>query len=198
MNKNSYRYRSLLAGLSLMASAVLPLTASAESQRFFDYGRVLSAEPIYQTFQHRTPRETCWTETVRTETPYQQHHQRHNSATGTIVGGIIGGAIGHAVGHGKSNKKVGAVVGSVLGMSIGNDISRRNSHNRYPHSNHREVRYDDVERCDVSYETTTEEKLIGYDVAYKYKGETYYTRTDQHPGRKIKLAVSVSPVNQDY
>jgi len=184
-------YASLGAGvLALLIS--LPNTAQAQSERFFDYAKVQSVAPIYKTYRHRIPQETCWTETVRRE--YEAPRQ-YQSATSTIVGGIIGGAIGHAVGHGKSNKRVGTVVGSVLGMSIANDARQRNQRNR--HHDERHVSYDDIERCDVSYRTEAEEKLIGYDVSYSYRGETYHTHMDKHPGKRIKVSVSVQPVS-DY
>lgn len=157
----------------------------AENHRFYDYAKVKEVTPIYKTYQHRVPEENCWVETVKTE----RHRPRRNSATSTLVGGLIGGAIGHAVGHNKSNKRVGAVVGSALGLSIGHDIGRRNRQpDRY------DVSYDDVERCEVSYQTETEERLTGYDVTYKYRGEIYSTFMEEHPGKRIKVSVNIQPV----
>ncbi len=173
----------IATGLTFALTAVAPLSL-AESHRFVDYAKVKDVRPMYQTFEHRVPEERCWTETVRRET-----HPQRRSATGTLMGGIIGGAIGHAVGHGRSNKKLGAVVGSVLGASIGSDIS--NKHHRQ--SRHSSV-YEDVERCEVSYKIETEERLTGYNVTYSYRGETYHTHMDEHPGKRMKISVSVSPL----
>ncbi len=163
--------------------ALAPLS-HAETNRFVDYAKVTSVTPRYQTFEHRIPEEQCWTETVRRDVRPQRR-----SATGTIVGGIIGGAIGHAVGHRRSNKKVGAVVGSVLGASIGSDIS-----NKHRSQSHHGSVYEEVERCEMHYSVQTEERLTGYDITYQYRGETYSTRTDEHPGKRMKIAVSISPV----
>ncbi len=154
----------------------------AESHRFVDFAKVKNVTPIYKTYEHRIPEERCWIESVKRET------REHRSGTSTIVGGLIGGAIGHAVGHGKSNKKIGAAIGTVLGASIGNDVSR-NRHNPGTHTS-----YDNVERCEVDYRIEAEERLTGYDVTYQYRGEIYTTFTQEHPGKRIKIHVSVSPI----
>ena len=39
-----------------------------------------------------------------------------------------------------------------------------------------------------------QDKIIGYNVGYRDRGQTYYTRMDHHPSDKIKNAVSVRPV----
>lgn len=158
--------------------------AHAQNGRHVDFAHVTQVTPIYQTIEHRIPQQRCWTETVA-----QQHPQRR-SAAGTIVGGVIGGVIGNEVGRGSDNKRIGAVVGSLLGMSIGNDISR----SRHHHSNN--VIYKDIERCEVNNRIETEQVLKGYNVTYKYQGKTFNAQTDEHPGKKIKVVVSVQPVKR--
>lgn len=171
---------------TLLASAMLltPALSQAKDYRQYDYARVQQVTPIYRTIERRVPVENCWVERVRNE----RYRGGHDSATGTLVGGVIGGAIGHAVGHGKSNKKLGAVVGSVLGASVGHDISRRRSEPGYT-----EVSYDDVERCEVTYRREVQQVADGYDVLYRYRGRTYNTHTDYHPGKRIKVDVRVRP-----
>ncbi len=179
---------SLTSKALISVIAAAPLLANAEQHRFFDYAKVREVKPTYQSVAHRIPQEDCWVERVRTE----RHPRSNTSATSTLVGGVIGGAIGHAVGHGKDNKKIGAVVGSMLGLSIGRDIGRR----QHRHGDYPEVFYDDVERCETSYRTETEERLTGYRVTYQYRGEVYTTHMDEHPGQRIKVAVSVRPVKE--
>jgi len=147
---------------------------------FTDYARVVEAQPIYQTVEYDTPERKCWTETVAHQKP------QHASATGTILGGIIGAAIGNELGHKKSNKRVGAVAGAVLGASIGSNISRSSSHSK--------TVYGEQRHCEVTHRIRKEEELVGYQVTYKYRGQTYQTRTARHPGKKLKVAVNVSPV----
>ncbi|MCW8195309.1 glycine zipper 2TM domain-containing protein [Proteobacteria bacterium 005FR1] len=170
----------VLTGILLAVTS----TALAGHERHYDYGEVKHVEPIYETHTRKVPREQCWVETV--------HYEReapNRSATPTIVGGIIGAAVGNRVGHSKRNKQVGAVAGAVLGASIGHDIGRRRA------DRHSVTEMRDVERCETRYHYQTEERIVGYDVTYKYRGERFHTTMDHHPGKRIKLAVSVHPVH---
>ncbi|WP_207062697.1 glycine zipper 2TM domain-containing protein [Motiliproteus sp. SC1-56] len=151
-----------------------------------DYARVVDVEPITETLTHRIPRETCWNEQVRYEEPVGGR----DSATPVILGGIIGAAIGSSLGnnHHKSNRTIKTVALGALGASIGNDIARRS------HPGATRVDYRTEEHCEVSYDTQYEERIRGYDVTYKYRGETYRTRMDYDPGKRIKVNVKVRPV----
>ncbi|MFL0800751.1 MAG: glycine zipper 2TM domain-containing protein [Agarilytica sp.] len=155
-----------------------------DKHQFTDFAKVKQATAQYKTFEHRIPEEKCWTETVVLER-YEQP-----SRTGALLGGLIGGTIGHAVGHGRSNKKLGAVVGSVLGASIGKDVSQQ----RHNARNQPNRTYDEVERCEVEYHSQYEERIIGYDVTYQYRGEFYHTFMKKHPGKRIRVNVAISPV----
>lgn len=184
VNKSKFKTRTLCA----LILALVGQTALAGKGSFVDVAHVTKATPIYTTIERRVPERECWVEQVREEAP----RHRRNTATGTIVGGIIGGAIGNAVGAGSENKKVGAVVGTILGMSVGNDISR--AHNRRYPAGYNEVSYRDVERCEVRHRIETEQELVGYDVTYRYKGRTYTTQMDHNPGRQLKVAVNIRPL----
>ena len=171
-------------GITLFAT-LLSQTTLAGGHRHTDFAQVTDVEPVYKTVEHRIPRESCWTETVRVENRPRQYR----SGTPTLVGGIIGGAIGHELGNGKSNRKIGAVVGSILGASVARDIQyQRRSSNRS------DIRYEDVERCEVSHTFETEEILQGYNVSYRYHGDEYQTFMHDHPGNKIRVAISVRPL----
>jgi uncharacterized protein YcfJ len=149
------------------------------------YAKVVNVEPITETLTHRVPRETCWTEQVA----YQEPRHRNDSYTPALIGGIIGAAVGNSLGkkHHKTNRTIKAVALGALGASIGRDLGRRN------HEVSR-VQYRDEERCETSYETSYEERIVGYDVAYRYRGETYRTKMDYDPGKKIRVRVNVRPV----
>ncbi len=151
--------------------------------RHVDYAKVIDVDPIYKTIKHQVPQQSCWT-----ETRYQPVDD-YRSHTPTILGTLIGGAIGNEVGHSKTNKKVGAVVGGVLGATIARDWS----HKRQPHQSRSRAVNEEV--CETNYHTETEEKIVGYKVRYRYKGEHYRTRMDHHPGKRIKVAVQVSPID---
>ncbi len=141
------------------------------------YARVVSATPIYETIEINRPTQECWDERV-----VQRRHRPH---AGTLAGGILGGVIGNQFGHGGGRAAM-TVAGTLIGASIGRDISRGHRARDY-------VTYE--RRCETVDRYETEEQVVGYDVRYRYKGEIYMTRTDEHPGKRIPIEVSVKPVN---
>jgi uncharacterized protein YcfJ len=139
-----------------------------------DYGQVISARPIYKRTVIEVPQESCHRETIA----HEGHRRGGNSFAGTVVGGLVGGAIGHNLSHGRGGA---TAVGGLIGAAIGNDLSR----------GERVVSYRDQEVCGTHYRTEYENRLVGYDVSYRYNGRTYQTRTNNHPGDRIPVAVDV-------
>lgn len=188
----------LLGSTLLLSAAGSPATALAGSYErssvSLDRAKVIAAEPVYRTVSYSEPVEQCRLvdEPVAAE-------PRYRSYTGPILGAIIGGAIGNAVGHSKTNKKVGTAVGAVLGGTIGRDIQRRaeqrQSYEDGLHNAHYQpVRYRTREVCETTYETREELELEGYDVTYRYAGQTHSARMDHDPGRYLEVRVRVTPV----
>lgn len=169
---------------TLIVAALMSNTALADHYRSgsWQYAKVISSEPIYETVSYSVPVEQCREETVA------HHEPRARSATAPIVGAIIGGALGNAVGHKKRNKQVGAVVGAVLGGSIGADVARR----RAGYGD--DVYYSTREVCSVVHERHSEQRITGYLVTYRYGGETYTAELDHDPGDRLRVRVDVTPV----
>lgn len=163
----------------LALAALVPSMAMADHG--YQYARVLSSDPVYETVTYSEPVEQCRDE------PVTYRDDRGYSATPTIVGAIIGGALGNAVGHHKRNKQVGTVVGAVLGGSIGHDVGRRNRGDD-------DIRYGTRQVCTVVHQEHQEDRLVGYQVTYRYGGETYSTRLDHDPGDMLRVRVHVTPV----
>lgn len=128
---------------------------------------------------------------VRVERPRQECHQvqvtRHEDATGgekaagTVIGGVIGGVLGHQVGKGKG-KQVATVVGALAGAGAGNSVANKVGAS------------DQVvteQRCTQVMETHVERRPAGYDVVYKYAGNTYRGHTDTDPGSRIPVTVTI-------
>ncbi|MEH6558801.1 MAG: YMGG-like glycine zipper-containing protein [Oceanicoccus sp.] len=143
----------------------------SSKEHIYDYAKVTSVTPIVETIAHQIPK-LCHYQPAR--------HNHNKSATPAILGTIIGAAIGNELGHKKRNKRIGAIAGGILGGSIGIDIGRNN-------------RQQNGEYCD-HYDIENEQIVVGYDVSYRYRGKTYYTTTQQHPGRKIQLKLKFEPV----
>ena len=173
--------RQHLAKAAALVTGSLLLPACVMANHF-EEAEVLSAEPVYRTVSYSVPAERCHDEEVA-----WQDAPRGRSATPTILGAVIGGAIGHAVGHEKRNKQVGTAVGAILGGTIGADIGRRRA--TYDGA----VRYRTERVCQTVNEVREQEELSGYDVAYRYAGQVYHTRTRHHPGDTLRVNVRVDP-----
>lgn len=195
---------AMVLGATLMTTGAAPALADyddygsvARDNVSYDYATVIDAQPIIRVVKISTPREECWEETVvyrdyRDHDDYRYDGRGRDHGLGTVLGGVVGGAIGNAVGSEKRNKQVGAVVGAVVGATLGNAIakSQRPSAPRHASS----PRYGTEEVCEVVNDYHEEERVIGYNVRYRYNDATYTTRMDADPGDTIKVRLAVSPV----
>ncbi|MFT4720614.1 MAG: hypothetical protein ACI9SB_001786 [Candidatus Azotimanducaceae bacterium] len=179
--KTHYKAVSIGALVLCLSASLAAVPALAADNVSYGYATVIDSQPVYTTVQINTPREECWQEQV-----VYEDRRRNSHPLGTVVGGVIGGALGNAVGHRKSNKRVGAVVGAVLGATLGNVIASSNAPSQR--------RYETQERCKVYQDSREEERLVGYQVRYRYNEQTYSTRMDANPGDTIKVRLAISPV----
>lgn len=150
---------------------------------FTDSARVTHVRPIYRTVQVSRPHRECYQEEVYRPSQNSSHG---NSAVGMIVGGALGGALGHNISRRHSNTATiaGAVIGSAIGHDVANNRQRDRGYSR-----------DYQERCHTVSERHSEERLDGYRVTYRYQGKTFSTRMDHDPGGRIRVRVSVSPID---
>lgn len=109
----------------------------------------------------------------------------------TVIGGIAGAVLGSKVGDG-SGRYVGTAVGSMVGGMAGRSIYDNSQRSR------QQERRGTVRVCDPVPVAGRDgyyddERLAGYDVTYEYANRTYRTRTDYHPGDRIRVRVDVQP-----
>lgn len=108
----------------------------------------------------------------------------------TVIGGLVGAAIGSQVGGG-SARYATAAIGSMVGGMAGRQIYEAGQRERYA------GRTGTVRVCDpVPYGSNTrvsDNRVAGYDVTYEYAGRQFHTRTDYHPGDRIRVRVDVQP-----
>ena len=151
----------------------------SQSADYYDYARVVDVKPIYKLVEISEPRRECWDE------ERVQYDGNHDAFAPTIIGGILGGVVGSRFGGGKG-KTVATVAGTLIGGSIARDLHKnRNQYREVAHTE-RQCRYID--------EVRQEERLDGYQVRYRYKGHVYETRLNHKPGKRIKLHVALTPV----
>ena len=159
---------------SAIAIAALP---AAHAVEFEDTARVTRVQPRME--QINRPREECRTEYV--QVPVQQQR----SPAGSIIGGIAGAVLGNQVGDGSGRvaaTAAGAIAGSVIGDRASNSNARQG------------VQEQAVRQCRMvdAYETRT----VGYDVTYDYRGQSYTSTMSYDPGQRLRVRVSVEPVNR--
>ncbi|WP_297529141.1 glycine zipper 2TM domain-containing protein [Thiohalobacter sp.] len=177
MNRNSVRALTLAACLG-----ALPGPAPAdpgERAVFYDEARVVRVEPLVRVVRVAEPRETC------REARVPVHEAGYRSATPMILGGILGGVIGNQMGKGHG-KDVATVAGVILGGSIGRDIERDRRTDRV-------VGEEVVARCTTETAWREEERIEGYRVTYRYRGELFTTRMDHDPGSRLRMRVVAEP-----
>ena len=113
-----------------------------------------------------------------------------NRTVATVIGGIAGAVLGSKIGDG-SGRYVGTAVGSMVGGMAGRSIYDSSQRNRQVE------RRGMVRVCDPVPVTSgdgyydDDERLSGYDVTYEYANRTYHTRTNYHPGDRIRVRVDV-------
>lgn len=150
----------------------------------YDYARVLSSQPVFHYVTVRRPVQECWQDNRR----YTDHRRAHREGRATLFGAIVGGVIGHQFGGG-SGKHAATAAGTIIGAAIGNDAARHSAG-----SNYRNTRYSrPVRRCETRYRDHREQRIDGYDVVYRYRGQNYSTRMPYDPGRKMKIRVDIRP-----
>jgi uncharacterized protein YcfJ len=159
---------------------------------FQDRARVVAVHPI----NDRIPitREECWNDRQR---GYEERRVTRSDTgaaigPGTVLGAIIGGVAGHQVGNGRGNDAATAG-GAVIGGLIGNQVDRDNRGAPGAVTEVERVPVErNVQRCRNVQEVR--EATVGFDVEYEFAGKRFNTRLDRDPGRYVRVAVNVMPV----
>ena len=135
--------------------------------------------------------------------PYSQQRDGYGTTTGrtvaTVLGTVLGAAIGSKVGGGSARYATSAV-GSMVGGMAGRQVYETTQRNRQP------ARVGTVQVCDPvqvgdnryggGYSNAGYGQGSGvraYDVTYEYGGRRYTSRTNYHPGDRIRVRVDVRP-----
>ena len=185
--------RKTLIAASLAAALGSLTPAFAES--FTDSAAVLSSRPITE----RIPvnREECWNEQRR---GYEEHRVTRQDngqpiGAGAVIGAIAGGVLGHQFGSSSGGRDRGTAAGAIIGGLVGNQIEKDQRGpdtvevERVPVTR-------DVQRCRTVGEVR--EVPAGFEVRYRYAGRDFVTRMPNEPGRRVRVAVDVTPVDDGH
>ena len=140
----------------------------------------------YASYQH----QECWNEQTNR---YDDNYYRDGSGRlyrsdsrgnvgGAVLGALIGGARGNQVGKGDGRKA------ATIGGAIGNSANRGDGYDRYSDNSNT------VRRC-RTVNDNNRNNYDGYNVTYRYGNQTYRSYMNKNPGRTVRIAVSVQPIN---
>ena len=146
------------------------------------YAKVVDVDPVIAVSRTPYTQQRCWDEHVSSSEPGGR--VRHHAAGAMILGGIIGGVVGHQVGDRHGNGDTATLIGTLVGASIGHDLG---GHGAQPAATVVS------QRCSNTTRYESDERVVGYRVTYRYRGQTFVTRTDRHPGSHIRVNVAVTP-----
>lgn len=152
----------------LIAGILLSGSAFAEHS-FTTHGRVIHSSPVYKTIKVERENHRC-----------PDRHQSHSGYSNSR--------------HDKSQHQT-RTYSTAKPKQINHSLkhSRHEKHTNQSHHNdkHRPNRVHD--RCDQGRHYETKRILKGFDVTYRYNGDTFHTFTIHRPGRRIALNISISP-----
>jgi len=147
----------------------------------YDYARVVNVEAIRRRVRISEPVRECWDEVAyESDGPFSSRH-----VGSTLLGGLIGGVIGNQIGRG-DGRQVARAAGAIIGGAIGNNASHQRQGDYYGRERL-------VERCEVRYRDSWDERVDGYRVTYEYAGREYTTRMPYDPGERVRIRVDVTP-----
>lgn len=136
------------------------------------YAEVIHVEPIFEYGRDYAPPRDCY------DAP-TVYRERHGSGAGMLLGGVIGGVIGQDIARGHDNDGA-VIVGTLIGAMIGHDLDRD-----------RVVVSAPGRSCEARRDRYPDRHIVGYRVKYRYDDRFYFTRTDRHPGPRIRVTITL-------
>lgn len=183
------------SSLAALICLLMPLAVTAQGQDSYGnpgyvepaenvtyaFADVLRVDPVYEAFVSREPSEQCY------EEPTRYRERSGGDATGgTVLGAIIGGVLGNTVGKG-DGRRAATVAGAVVGGVVGHDIDKNNGSaaGRDYRGSRQHCQTVEIERED--------QRIAGYDVQYRFRGEVFMSRLNYDPGQRLRVRVAVTP-----
>ena len=106
---------------------------------------------------------------------------------GAVIGGVAGALLGNQIGHGHG-REAATAIGAVFGAFAGDNIANRDRR--------RQLRAGAARGDAVPVVNDVQTRLVGYQVAYEYRGQQFTTLMHENPGAFVPVRVSVDPVGR--
>jgi uncharacterized protein YcfJ len=184
MDMNNMMQKTLAALFTLLT---LPAWAGHNSHRDYDnerydYAKVVDAQPIFEVVRVPEQRQVCEDTVVRRRVA--EHRSPAPAIFGAILGGVIGNQLSRNHGHGHHHDRAAATIaGASLGGVLGSEIQ----YSKYPALYYTET----APVCRVHTSWRSEQRIVAWDVTWKYHGQTYHSRMTERPGERIPVRISV-------
>jgi uncharacterized protein YcfJ len=131
---------------------------------------VIAVKEVTETVS--TPREDCQDVQVQKQAPAKDSQR----IAGTVIGGVAGGLLGSTIGGG-AGRTLATVAGAAGGAYAGNQVQKNMQQKNVVTTMER--------RCKTVNDTT--ERLVGYDVTYRFEGKEGVLRTSSKPGATLPV-----------
>ena len=205
------RYVQAVTAVMVLVTA-FPVWSAHDESRYsdstydggrYDYAKVIDVQPVTEIVQVPEKHQVC--RQVQVQRRVAEYRSPAPVIFGAVVGGIVGNQISrghghhnrHRYGHGKHhgyrhrskhghNRTAATVAGAAIGGVIASEVLYRKYPPKY-YSTPTQV-------CDIQTTWNNEERVIAWDVSWKYRGQVYHSRMDKPPGDRIRVRVDVDPV----
>ncbi len=176
----------LLAGQALAQPQTSSPPATGAEGSHFGWADVLRVDPVYDQETPSAPQQECYEEQVPAQA-LADVPGNNKRTVASVFGAIIGGLLGNRVGNG--NGRVAATAaGAVAGGVVGNNLAAASEQ----HAG--EPQYITQRHCRPTGAAATSRRVIAYEVEYRYRGDVYNSRLNYDPGDRMRVRVSVTPV----
>jgi uncharacterized protein YcfJ len=166
--------KSMIKGMAVGGIAMVVLAAGGvtgyKTMTQPKPAEVLAVKEAMQTVT--TPKEECEQVVMQRQAPVQDEKR----IAGTVLGGVAGGLVGSQIGGG-SGQKVATAIGVAGGAYAGNQVQKGMQQSDTNSATER--------RCKTV--NVRSEKLVGYDVTYRYEGKQDTVRMSYNPGKQIPV-----------
>ena len=148
------------------------------------YATVIGTEAVRETTTTSTPREVCEDVVVQ-----ERLAERDGNVGGTVAGAVIGGLLGNQVDKrhvgGKVVNRTERQCHTENATSESSRVTGYNVTYRNPDGSTGTMRMDSKPGNRIALGTT--DKVIGYDVTYRFDGQDKTIRLDQKPGERLPV-----------